>query len=77
MKTGFLEEAPGVKSSIRLNSLILLFFFMGFNTLMALSDAFVIDSMFVTYNFVLLIAIFVPKYLQKFAEVKKNGEVQQ
>ena len=31
MKTGFFEESPGVKSSTRLNSFILLWFFIAFN----------------------------------------------
>lgn len=75
MKTGFFDEAPGVKSSIRLNSFIVLLFLIGFDILLSRSETFVIDSMFITFNFVLLTAIFVPKYLQKFAETKKNGVI--
>jgi len=75
-KTGFFEESEGVKSSTRLNSFILLFFLMGFDLLMMRLANFSIDSNFIGFNFLILIAIFAPKYLHKIAELKSgNGKV--
>ncbi len=70
MKTGFFEEKEGVKSSTRLNSFILVFFLMGFDILLTQLDNFVIDANFITFNLLMLIAIFAPKYLHKLAEMK-------
>ena len=67
-KTGYFEERPGVKSSTRVNSLILLMFMMIFDVLLALTPAFVLGYNFVLFNLVLLIAVFTPKYLQKILE---------
>ena len=69
-KIGFFEEKEEVKSSTRLNSFILLFFLMGFDVLMTRLDGFSIDVNFISFNFLLLIAIFVPKFLHKLAEQK-------
>jgi len=76
MKTGFFEESEGVKSSTRLNSFILLFFLMGFDLLMTRLEGFAIDVNFISFNFLILIAIFTPKFLHKLAELKSgNGKV--
>ena len=69
-KVGFFEEKPGVKSSTRLNSFILLLFFMAFNISLSLATGFVIDYNFILFNLVLLIGVFAPKYLHKIAETK-------
>ena len=68
-KTGFFEEKPGAKSMMRLNSFILIWFFGIFNILYFLGQN-TINYEFIMYDFVLLIGIFVPKYLQKIAENK-------
>lgn len=76
-KTGFFEEAEGVKSSTRLSSFILLFFLIGFDILLSMTDGFVIEYNFTMFNLLILIAIFAPKYLHKLAELKfgkVNGE---
>jgi hypothetical protein len=70
MKTNFFEEAPGVKSSMRLMSFILLWFLGIWDTLLILDPFFKMDTMFITFNFVMLVGVFIPKYLQKLAEVK-------
>jgi hypothetical protein len=70
IKTGFFEEAPGVKSSTRLNSFILLFFLMGFDIALALTTGFIIDYNFILFNIVMLTGAFTPKYLSKIAELK-------
>jgi len=69
-KIGFFEEAEGIRSSTRLNGFILLFFLMGFDILMTRLDNFSIDQGFITFNIILLLAIFAPKYLHKIAELK-------
>jgi hypothetical protein len=74
MKTGFFEEAPGVKSSSRLSSFILLFFLMAFDIMLSRLEGFVIDYNFIGFNFLLLIAIFAPRYLHKLAELKFSAE---
>ena len=71
MKTGFFEEKEGVKSSTRLNSFILLFFLMGFDAMLTTLDNFAIDANFIGFNFLILLAIFAPKYLHKLVELKK------
>ena len=70
MKSGFFEEKEGVKSSTRLNSFILLFFLMAFDTILALTKGFEIDYNFILLNIIFLLAIFTPKYLHKIAEMK-------
>lgn len=70
MKTGFFEELPGVKSSTRLFSFLLLLFTFAFDLLLAASPEFKIEGFFIAFNFVLLIAVFAPKYLHKIAELK-------
>ena len=70
MKTGFFEEKEGVKSSTRLNSFILLLFLIGFNLMLSRLEGFKIDANFITFNIVLLIGVFAPKYLHKLAEMK-------
>ena len=74
MKTGYFEETPGVKSSSRLSSFLLLFFLMAFDLMLARSEGFVIDYNFVLFNFILLIGVFAPRYLHKLAELKFGGE---
>lgn len=70
MKVGFFEEKEGIKSSTRLNSFILLFFLMGFDAMLTTLANFVIDANFISFNLLILIAIFAPKYLHKLAELK-------
>ncbi len=71
MKTGFFEESPGVKSSTRLNSFLLLWFLMGFNIMWLLAEN-GIDGNFLMFNGLFLIGVFTPKYLHKIAESKLN-----
>jgi len=66
---GFFEEQEGVKSSTRLNSFILLIFYCIFSSCWALAGN-LIDSNFIIFSFVILIAVFAPKYLHKLAEIK-------
>ena len=68
--TGFFEEAPGVKSSTRLFSFLVMLFLFAFNILLSISEGFSIDYNFILFNFIILIAIFTPKYLHKLAERK-------
>lgn len=68
MKTGFFEESPGVKSSTRLFSFFLLWFLFGFDCLIATTPGFKIEVYFIVFNFVVLIGVFMPKYLHKLAE---------
>jgi hypothetical protein len=65
MKTGFFEEAPGVKSAIRLQmfmTMIFTFFVIGYQVYTKEVDYLLCLT--------LLVASFVPKLLQKFAEAK-------
>ena len=71
-KVGFFEEKPGVKSSTRLNSFILLFFLMAFDVSLAFTTGFIIDYNFTLFNLMLLLGVFAPKYLHKLAELKFN-----
>jgi len=66
-KTGFFEEAPGKRSMMRLNSFILMFTFIGVNAIYFLNKD-IIEMNFIILDFIMLLGIFVPKYLQKFAE---------
>jgi hypothetical protein len=75
MKVGFFEEKEGVKSMMRLLSYQLEWFFFLINIiyfwLNALSEkGITIDKYFIVFDLILLIGIFVPKYLQKIAESK-------
>lgn len=70
MKVGFFEEAEGVKSSTRLSSFLTLFFLFGFDILLSQADGFEINYDFTLFNLLVLIAVFVPKYLHKLAETK-------
>ena len=69
MKTGFFEEAPGVKSSTRLNSFILLMFFCAIN-LLWINGGNTIDGNLLIFNLILLVGVFAPKYLHKIVEMK-------
>lgn len=69
-KTKYFEERPGVKSSTRLNSFILLMFTMAFDVMLALTPGFVIGYNFVLLNLVMLTGVFAPKQLQKVVEAK-------
>ena len=79
-QTGFFEEKPGVKSSTRLYSFLLLLFFMVFNFYaLNMEQGMTLDLQM--FDFILLIAIFAPKYLHKVAELKdftamRNKEVE-
>ncbi len=73
MKVGFFEEKEGIKSSTRLNSFILLFALIGLDAgwlLFVEHTQNPIDANFIGFNFLLLLAIFAPKYLHKLAELK-------
>lgn len=65
----FFEEGNGRKSSTRLYSFIMLLFFLVFN-FFYVKNVGEITMAFVSLDFVLLIAIFAPKYLHKVMEVR-------
>ena len=78
-KTGFLEEKPGVKSSMRLMSLLVFFLFVGVEYLsfVYLSvgyykehplDMWIVVLM-ISLTLLFLVSIFYPKYLQKIIEL--------
>lgn len=67
MKTGFFEESPGVRSSTRLNSFLLLLFFCAFNLLWIRGKTDMTNNI-ILFDLLALVAIFVPKYLHKIAE---------
>lgn len=67
---GFLEERPGVKSSTRLYSLLLLIFLFIFDIGLVISNDGCLDYNFVFFNFVGLLGVFAPKALHKIAEMK-------
>lgn len=69
-KVGYWEEAPGQKSSTRLNSFILLLLFVFINGYRTISNECEFDFNFIMFDLILLIGIFAPKYLQKIAELK-------
>ena len=69
MKTGFFEEAPGVKSSSRLSSIVLLMLFCVLN-FMWVKGGNDLSSNFLFLDLLLLIGIFTPRYLHKLAELK-------
>jgi hypothetical protein len=70
-KIGFFEEKPGVKSSTRLNSFILLVFFIVFNLMWKHGEN-DIDGNILIFNLIILVGIFAPKYLHKMVEMKLN-----
>lgn len=83
---GFFEEKEGVKSSMRLMSFLLLMFMFVFdfgylagqvqiNLALQKAVQLQIDWNFMLMNFIFLIGVFAPKYLQKIAELKlgKDG----
>ena len=71
MKTGFFEESPEVKSSTRLNSFLLLLFFIVFNLLWINGENDITGNMLL-FNALVLIGVFTPKYLHKIVESKFN-----
>ena len=66
-QVGFLEEAPGKHSSMRLMCMISLFAAIGFGAVTVQRDL-KGDGLFITYGF--LIGAFAPKAVQKFAEAQ-------
>jgi len=69
MKTRFLEDAEGNKSSTRLFCFLLLIFFFVFNILWLFgSSGNGIDGNFLIFNIIVLVGIFAPKYFHKIAE---------
>ncbi len=72
-RVGFLEEKPGVKSSMRLFSLMLLCFFIYFNTFYIQHHD--INETLCWFDGVLLVGVFAPKYLQKLVELKLGNVV--
>ncbi len=73
-KTGFFEEQPGRKSSTRLNSFLLLIFFMVFNLYYVISNSCGLNADFIMFDVLMLTAVFAPKYLHKVAELKSFGK---
>ena len=69
--TGFFEEKPGVKSSMRLMSFLSLIAAVGMGLPTIYSDAGSSDGLMITFGF--LLGAFAPKTVQKFAEQKVNG----
>lgn len=67
-KTGFFEEAPGQKSSMRLFSAVLLAFFCAFNFYYIRHHD--ISDILVVFDLVLLTGVFAPKYMQKVIELR-------
>lgn len=73
--TGFFEEAPGHKSSMRLFSFILLLFFCSFSFYYISSKGCELSADFIAFAMVQLVAVFAPKYLQKVAEMKLGSTI--
>jgi len=69
MKTGFFEESPGIKSSTRLNSFILLFAFIGFNAMWLYGGNDLTGNLLIL-DMLLLVGVFAPKYMHKIVEMK-------
>lgn len=67
---GFFEEEQGVRSMTRLMSFLLLIFFFLLNAMYFIGDG-PIDYNFISFDFMLLLAIFTPKLVQKYAEVQQ------
>ncbi len=68
MKIGFFEESERVKSSTRLFSFLLLLFFFILNILWLPNIKAGFDSNVLTLDILMLIGVFVPKFLHKLAE---------
>ena len=68
MKTGFFEEAPGVKSAMRLQSFIALFIGGGIACFAIGTKQLDVNVIAITTLFI--VAAFVPKAIQKYAEIK-------
>lgn len=64
----FLEEREGVRSLIRLQSLILFIFSLALIVFQVFTD-----HVYVELDFMLLLMSFLPKTIQKFAEDKKSS----
>ena len=71
-KTGFLEEAPGIKSSIRLMSFIVLLYTLAFIWGHVIINHQPIDANFIALVTLMFTAAFVPKVLQKGSESPLN-----
>lgn len=67
-KIGFFEESEGVRSMTRLMSFLLLIFFFLLNAIYFMGNG-QVDYNFISFDFMLLLAIFTPKLIQKYAEV--------
>jgi hypothetical protein len=67
-KTGFLETRPGYKSSTRLNTLIILIFWITISTYQVLNGGFANFE----FHILILTAAFAPKTITKFAEKAKK-----
>lgn len=76
-KTGFFEEKPGHKSSTRLNSFLLLIFFMVFNLYYVVSNSCDLDTDIIMFDVIMLTGVFAPKYMHKVAEIKSFGKKQE
>ena len=82
MKVGYFEESEGIKSSTRLFSFFTLLMLFGLDVLLVTTPGFKVETYFIIFNLVILIAVFTPKYLHKIAELKmgslggKNGDKQ-
>lgn len=70
-RVGFLEEKPGVKSSMRLFSAALLSFFIAFNFYYITHHD--LNDTLVVFDCVILVGVFAPKYLQKVVELRLGG----
>lgn len=68
MKAGFFEESPGVKSSIRLMSFIVLLYTLFFVHMHIIVNKQPIDINFISLITLQMTAAFVPKVLQKNSE---------
>jgi hypothetical protein len=70
MKTGFFEEAPGVKSLMRMQSFIALF--IGASIAMFAIWTKQLDVNVISIVTLFIVAAFVPKAIQKYAEFKQQ-----
>ncbi len=74
MKVGFFEEEAGVKSMMRLLSFLSLWFLFVFDimylVILKATEVTQLDAGFISFNFLFLIASFVPKLFQKIVEMK-------
>lgn len=70
MKTNFLEEAPGEKSSTRLKTFLLLLFLFALDILLVTRVGFEVTAYFILLNGVMLDYIFRPQKAHKILENK-------